>query len=68
MLRHSTLRLKASLQRLRRLTHDFSQILMDSLSERAQKLGDALGVSGDISSGAGGWGGVRQNGAENLWA
>ncbi|KFM23575.1 Phosphoglucan, water dikinase, chloroplastic [Auxenochlorella protothecoides] len=48
--RDNALRLKASLQRLRRLTHDFSQILMDSLSERAQKLGDALGVSGDISS------------------
>lgn len=37
-------RLRATLQRLQRLTEGYSQVLMDAYAERARKLGAALGL------------------------
>ena len=51
-------RLKATLQRLRRLTEAYSQTMLDAYAERAAVMGRALGLDADRYNGAGG-GGAR---------
>lgn len=48
-------RLKATLQRLRRLTEKYSQMMLDAYAERAAIMGKALGL--ETERYLGGWGG-----------
>lgn len=44
--------LKATLQRLRRLTETYSQSMIDALSQRAERMGRALGLDAEMYNGA----------------
>lgn len=45
-----SLRLKASLQRCKRVTDGFAEALLDAYADRASKLGHALGMPDEVTN------------------
>jgi len=44
------LRLKASLERCKRLTDDYAQVMLDTFASAALQVGRALGVPGEVQT------------------